>query len=657
MAEERLSTAARVVLGSAAYAVCLGSGAFYLAHPALRAAVDANSTTPREAHAVLAWVGAAFAGFLALHALAAWRARPAAADHGALQRRALPLLALPVVEALASPGIERDRPRQLFFLVAVVAAIAGASAYTWRTARPALLGGRAAALALAALWAGYAAFFSRLSIVNHHALNTRAVSLGFYDNIFYQSAHGHPLGSSFMKAGWHGSAHFDPILLLFAPLYRLAPRAETLLVLQSAWLGAAVVPIYLLSRAHRLGRGTGLALAALWALHPAVHGANLYEFHSLTLVAPLALWLLYALETGRLRAYFALLLPLLMVREDVPFLLACVALRALLDERPSWRRAGWITLAASAAWFVLVKRVFMTSPDVFMTGRDAYAYAFNYEALIPNHDGASGLLVSLLTSPGFVLRAMFTQAKVLFLLALFLPLAFLPFAARTGRIMLAWGLLFSLLSTRPAMHSIHAHYACYLLPVAFALAPAGLRRVADSARLAAAGVDAAPALRGHAPPRAHRLRRRAFAPPSPRERSVLRPAPHAALRGLGLRVGGPRQAAARLVRRPRAGGPRPPALALRAGGAPAPGIGDDARGRRLDHRPRRDRRRPAPLLPPHARARPGHGARLPPRRADHGAPRSHRPGHGRAPRRLSARPHAPPRGFIAARSAARRRAR
>jgi uncharacterized membrane protein len=86
---------------------------------------------------------------------------------------------------------------------------------------------------------------------------------------------------------------------------------------------------------------------------------------------------------------------------------------------------------------------------------------------------------------------MFTQAKVLFLLALFLPLAFLPFAARTGRVMLAWGLLFSLLSTRPAMHSIHAHYACYLLPVAFALAPAGLRRVADSARLAAAGIDGA----------------------------------------------------------------------------------------------------------------------------------------------------------------------
>ena len=38
--------------------------------------------------------------------------------------------------------------------------------------------------------------------------------LGYYDNIFFQSIHGKPLGCSMIKSGYHGSAHFDPLLVL-----------------------------------------------------------------------------------------------------------------------------------------------------------------------------------------------------------------------------------------------------------------------------------------------------------------------------------------------------------------------------------------------------------------------------------------------------------
>src|SRR5439155_12102520 len=123
-------------------------------------------------------------------------------------------------------------------------------------------------------------------------------SLGFYDNIFYQSIHGHPLGCSFVKTGYHGSSHFDPILVLLSPLYLVWPRAELLLVLQSVWLGSGVVPVYLLARAQRASRAAAIALATMYAVYPALHGANAYEFHSLTLAVPLVLWLLFFLETG-----------------------------------------------------------------------------------------------------------------------------------------------------------------------------------------------------------------------------------------------------------------------------------------------------------------------------------------------------------------------
>jgi uncharacterized membrane protein len=387
----------------------------------------------------------------------------------------------------ALPGLPRDHPGQTFALIALVAALAGALAHAAPPPRPAATAWPAA-LAVAALGLGYALFFARLAILNHHALNTRALSLGLYDNLFYRSSHGDPLGCSFVKTGYHGSAHFDPILVLLAPLYRLYPRAELLLGLQAAWLGAGVWPVYLLARAHRRGRAAAVALAAMYALHPALHGATMYEFHSLTLVAPLTLWLLWSLETGRTRTYFALLVAALLVREDVAFLMAFVGLYALLARRPA---LGLATIAASVAYFLIVKRWFMTSPEIFMTGQDAYSYAFNYEDLIPHHDGARGMLRTLATRPGLVLRTVLTEAKVLYLLGLFLPLAFLPLLARPGRVMLVWGLLFSLLATRPALFSLHFHYPCLILPVAFALAPAGLRRVEQARWPAALGLDGA----------------------------------------------------------------------------------------------------------------------------------------------------------------------
>jgi uncharacterized membrane protein len=289
--------------------------------------------------------------------------------------------------------------------------------------------------------------------------------------------------------GYHGSAHFDPILVLLSPLYLLYPRAEFLLVLQSVWLGAGVVPVYLIARERLASRAAGVALAAMYAAYPALHGANMYEFHSLTLITPVALWMLYFLETGRHRAYWLLLLPTLLVREDIAILMCFVGGYAILSRRPGWARLGWITIAVSTIYFAIVKRFFMTSTDIFMSGKDSYSFAYYYDDLIPNHNSVAGLLVSLLTNPVFVLKTMLGEQKILYVLTLFVPLIFLPFFARPGRFMLAWGMLFCLLASRPAVYSIHFQYSCIIIPVAFAMLPEALRQIEEGRFVQARGLD------------------------------------------------------------------------------------------------------------------------------------------------------------------------
>ncbi|MGB8222344.1 MAG: DUF2079 domain-containing protein, partial [Polyangiales bacterium] len=279
-------------------------------------------------------------------------------------------LAAPFLVALARPGVESSRPfHTLFFIAVATASITPTAAFLWevssdRRARPAPRGLahlRAVApwVVVGLLFAAYGLWFSRLAINNHHALQTRLLDLAIYDNIFYHSSHGNFLGSNFIPTGNHANAHFDAILVLLSPLYYIYPRAELILVLQAIWCGAGVIPAYLLGRDHLGSALAGLTLAAAWALYPALHGANLYEFHSLTLLAMPMLWFLYLLTTGRQRALFVLLPFVLLIREDASLLICCVAFAAIMTRDPRLVRTGWITIGVAALYFILVKTFVM----------------------------------------------------------------------------------------------------------------------------------------------------------------------------------------------------------------------------------------------------------------------------------------------------------
>ncbi len=415
-------------------------------------------------------------------------------------------LAAPPLLALTKRGIEKSQPKMALVFCALAGLAAGWAAY--RATRPGSLlpsrredevDGRRTRLILTAdvltwvavlgLWVGYAWFFSDLAVTNHHALVTRTTDLGYYDNIFWQSAHGRPLGCSFIKAGYHGSAHFDPILVLMSPLYLLKPGSEFLLVLQSVWCGSGVIPAYLIGRNQLGSRWGGLAIALCYALHPALHGANMYEFHSLTLATVPMLWVLHLFQVRAWKRYAVAVFIALLVREDVALMMLGVGLWGLLHSERAERRAGLLTILGSALYFGIVKAFFMTSAGLLMSGKEAYSFAYYYVDLIPNKKGTGGLILSLFTNPVFVLNHVLSEEKVLFVVTVFLPLAMLPFFARRDRVLLLYGMLFTLLASRTAVYSTHFQYTAAILPFAFSIAPIALRRAAESGAAASLGID------------------------------------------------------------------------------------------------------------------------------------------------------------------------
>ena len=330
----------------------------------------------------------------------------------------------------------------------------------------------------------YAAVATVFTINHHHNLGTNIFDLAIYDNLFWQTAHGRPLGTTLIASGYHTAAHFDPLLILFSPLYLLYPRAELLLGLQSIWIASSVIPLYLLARRELAQSWPAALLASALLLHPGLHGANFYDFHSLSFVAPLFLWALYFIETRAHRSYWIVFGLMLLTREDVPLLTCFLGLYILQNDRG--RNVGILTIVLSVAYFVAA-RLYIAS----VAGDGAQSYAYYYDGLRPDSGGGFGaILLHVLSNPYVVAQQVLQPQKLFFLTIVFLPVLFLPLIASRGRILMIVGLAVTLLASRSAVYSVHFQYPSLLYPAVFFLMAVALGGLGEHPWMVKFGLDA-----------------------------------------------------------------------------------------------------------------------------------------------------------------------
>jgi uncharacterized membrane protein len=504
---ERLDAFARrmgalIALGfwPVAYGVSAASSVWWLAHKGARTALGNNRLDQelRTSAGIAIAVGAL--GMLGIYAAfhAVSRRRNGEWSWARLTRQLnlwfAPLLASGLLTALLTPSIESKHAMLAACFIAIAGALVALPFYQLRpwalpSKGPAWLPRALTGLTLVGLWALYGGFFTRLGIINHHGLYTATFDLGLYDNIFYQTIRGKLLGCSFLANNYHGAAHFDPILIVLSPIYLLYQHAETLLALQAFWMGAGVFPLYCLAKHHLGCRWQALVVASLWILYPALQGANMYDFHSLSLAAPVLLALFWYALRENTWGYWLTLCVALLIREDIPLLICFIAFSEIRKGTSFGVRNGWLSILVSLGYFVCVKLFFMGAPEKMLTGTQTYSFAYYYADLIPGGRGLVEMFTSILTNPGFTLQLASGEAKILFLLLLFVPLGFLPLFARTGRFALVYGTFFCLLATREPVYSIYFQYGVALFGVAFALLPEGLVRVAKSRAVALYELD------------------------------------------------------------------------------------------------------------------------------------------------------------------------
>ena len=322
-----------------------------------------------------------------------------------------------------------------------------------RLSRPSIL--------ILALIAGYIVAFSVLAVGRYERYNATGWDLGIYTQVTWNTAHGRILQNTVAEQDNFLSIHAPYIVILLAPLMGLWADARLLLIAQTVLLALGAFPVARLA-GRRLGRGwIAVFFAALWLIYPALGWMSRWDFHEIT---PAATFLAFAFEAADRRAWRQTdgwLLLALLCKEEVGLNVAAFAIfTALAYQRHRGVCAAWFVLGIG--WFV--GHAFILFPALSEVDPDLPIHAVRYQWLL---DGDWQQIADHLAGP--VMRH-----KLMYLVELLLPLAFVPLLAPTALIPALPTLALSLLSAREEQGSIYLHYNAPVIPALMVAAVFGL---------------------------------------------------------------------------------------------------------------------------------------------------------------------------------------
>ena len=301
--------------------------------------------------------------------------------------------------------------------------------------------------------AAFAAGFSALAVLRHRAFGSGRFDLGNMTQAVWSTANGDVLsvtdvhGEQISRLG----SHFDPILVLLAPLWSLWPSPELLLVVQAVAVAAGAIPVFWLARAHLDSERAAAALAVAYLLFPPVQWLTVSDFHPVSLACPLLLFAWWFLDQRRL----------------LPFALFAAAALATKEH------VG-LTVAAMGVWYAIRYREPRTGSVIAIV---AGSVALVAALVIVPHFAPAGVSAfeSRYDSPSLDGR------DLRYLAALLLPLGLLPLAAPLALLPALPELGLNLLSSTITQTSVKTHYAATAIPALLAAAVYGVARVGERA--------------------------------------------------------------------------------------------------------------------------------------------------------------------------------
>lgn len=301
---------------------------------------------------------------------------------------------------------------------------------------------------LVVLMLGYIGVFGTLTYQQQSNYGTFGFDMGIYDQGIWLVSHFKSPFDTIRGLDYFGH-HVNIITLLFAPAYWLGAGPHFLYAVETAWLAAGAIPIWLLGRDRLQSSWMPLGLSAAYLLYPSVEWINWWHFHpDALIIAPLmfAYWLATRQRWGW---FWVAIVITLSCKEDAG--LAVFALGICLWLKLRHRAQGLIVSIAGGAWFLICTKLIIP----FANGGGEPFYVSLFPGL-----GTSifSILGNLVFHPTRWLKLVFAQSRWTYYAQVFWPVALLPLLEPLVLLIALPQLLINTISGISYTHDIHFYY-------------------------------------------------------------------------------------------------------------------------------------------------------------------------------------------------------
>src|SRR5207247_1690090 len=126
------------------------------------------------------------------------------------------------------------------------------------------------------------------------------------DWVYYSTLHGKffwcfDLDNSYFES------HQEPLLILYLPLYFIAPSVKTLLFLQTLSIAVASIPVYLLGRKVLESEQAAVLMAVAFLFFPTLVSQHVNQLHTSVFPLPFLMFAFYCFQEQRSLPFVALL--------------------------------------------------------------------------------------------------------------------------------------------------------------------------------------------------------------------------------------------------------------------------------------------------------------------------------------------------------------
>ena len=197
----------------------------------------------------------------------------------------------------------------------------------------------------------FSILFSLISIVRHNQYLSHAYDLGLFSQVIWNYSR-YGIGDSAIRGFTNiFGDHLSPILVLFAPLYRIWSDPRLLLICQAIIVSLAVWPLYHIAK-NKISHIGALFLSLAYLSYCGVGFAVKFDFHEIILFPALFLFSLYFFEKKRYFLYFIFVILMFMVKENIAVYLGFFSIYLFFRSK----KIAIITLLLSIGYYILATK-------------------------------------------------------------------------------------------------------------------------------------------------------------------------------------------------------------------------------------------------------------------------------------------------------------